>query len=1033
MIIYCFSIHILIKRLSYLLFVFFLCISAEAQYYNLNFQKFKVKDGLPSNEIECLFTDSKGSIWIGTNFGVSKFNGESFKNYHYDPNDKSSIGGARILKITEDKKGNIWLAVDNFGLSRIDMVTGRIENFEIPYERVVEERYINTVHIGDDGSIWVGTETNIFLLDPIKKIFKKVFINSTKEILDVVEIHTDARGTIWAATYEGEILFKGKSDLNFSTLEIKQVFGAIYQLYDTQNGQFLIASENGLFELQVNKIISKSDVRRSLFYTDKSSVSNVLKDPRGNYWIASDKNGFQVYFPQTQFMQKLNISSLSPLDPGITIWKSIIQDHEGGIWLGGKNGLYGFNDHYNQFSTYDAITKFNNQFSFGNIISIDGDGDDVISVCSKGLSIYDKVLNKFTYLKIALSVERQKPEYYGIIKVESNGWWVFSSKGILKLKKANCCFTLDFDEEFAKNPMLRGNQVYFIDTDHKGIYWIATPNHGLLSYERATKKMKLYNQVGLKKYRQDLFHADYVSVSSGGDVLVGYHTGFAIKKKNSDVFSPVQELIDFKFDWSRLSIYDHCESNGYWWFATEGNGLLRLDFEKGTVLNYTIKDGLSSNSVVSIMEGEKGKMIIGTSSGLSILDIKSEQFINYLDQDGLVSEQFIGKSRYKSPQGEYFLSTTEGMVSFFLDRLKQSKINPKISISSLILNNKVFDDSLLASIIQSRSLSIKYNESLVMNFSTNTFSGDLDYILRYKLNENDEWQNSQSLNQFSIVNMDPGVYNIVFQLIDERGSGMSDQYNFNLEVSPPYWKTYWFGFLLLVLLFSSIWLIVRGLFNWKLKKQQTLFEKKSLVEKERTRIAMELHDDIGGNLTALSLMSSLLKEKQVESGGQVLIDKISEASDQMVDDMNEIVWALNVSNDTLQSMIGYIRQNATILLSNAGIKLEVNEPLAYDKVFVGGKIRRNIFLISKEIINNIIKHASTQRVEMNIKVGEYLQIIISDHGVGKFDQTTITKGGMGQGNILKRAMEIGATVEFENKKGYTVKFSLPFSKISSLD
>ena len=70
---------------------------------------------------------------------------------------------------------------------------------------------------------------------------------------------------------------------------------------------------------------------------------------------------------------------------------------------------------------------------------------------------------------------------------------------------------------------------------------------------------------------------------------------------------------------------------------------------------------------------------------------------------------------------------------------------------------------------------------------------------------------------------------------------------------------------------------------------------------------------------------------------------------------------------------------------------------------------------------------------MNIKVGEYLQIIISDHGVGKFDQTTITKGGMGQGNILKRAMEIGATVEFENKKGYTVKFSLPFSKISSLD
>ena len=150
-------------------------------------------------------------------------------------------------------------------------------------------------------------------------------------------------------------------------------------------------------------------------------------------------------------------------------------------------------------------------------------------------------------------------------------------------------------------------------------------------------------------------------------------------------------------------------------------------------------------------------------------------------------------------------------------------------------------------------------------------------------------------------------------------------------------------------------------------------------------------------------------------------------------DMNEIVWALNVSNDSLQSMIGYIRQNATTMLSNAGIKLEVNEPLAYDEVFVGGKIRRNIFLISKEIFNNILKHASTKKVEMNIKVGKFLEITISDHGVGKSDQPQTTKGGMGQGNIIKRATEIGATVDFENIKGYTVKFSLPFDKISVLD
>jgi signal transduction histidine kinase/ligand-binding sensor domain-containing protein len=1023
----------LIKIPIYFLFVFFLCFNAEAQYYNLNFQKFKVNDGLPSNEIACLFTDSKGSIWVGTNFGLSKFNGEVFKNYNYDPKDKSTIGGAHILKIAEDKKGNIWLAIENFGLSRIDMVTSRVENFQIPFKNLVEERYINTVHIGDDGSIWVGTETNLFLFDQVKKLFIKVYVKSPKEILDIVEIHTDARGTIWAATYEGEILFKGKLDLNFSRLDIKNVFGIINQLYDVGNGQFLIASENGLFELQVNDKVSKSVVRRCIFFNEKSSVTKVLKDPAGNFWIATRDEGLQVYFPDKQFMQKLNISWLSPLDPGISPWKSIVLDKEGGIWLGGENGLFGFNNSYNQFSTYDAITKFNHQFSFGNVIAIEGAGNNLISVCAKGLSVYNKISNDFIYLDKSPSVDKESPEYYGIIKLDSISWWVFSSKGILSLKNANSRFKLDFAEEFSNNPILYRNQIYFIDADKKGVYWIATPNHGLISYERATGKMKLYNEVGLKKYKQDLFHADYVSVSKEGDVLVGYHTGFAFKKKNSDVFYPFQELIGIKIDWSRLAIYDQCESNGYWWFATEGNGLMRLDLEKGKVLNYTIKDGLASNSVVSVMEGDEGKMIVATTRGLSILDIKSEQFINYLDQDGLVSEHFIRQSRFKSSKGEYFLSTTEGMVSFFLDRLKHSQINPKISLSSLILNNKEFDDSSLASIAKSNFLKIKYNESLAMIFSANTFLDDVDYILRYKLNKNEEWKNSQSSKQFSIIKMNPGFYTIVFQLIDKRGSGMSEKYNFRLEVTPPYWKTNWFILLMIVLLSSLIWLIVRMFFNTKLNEQQAMFEKKSLVEKERTRIAMELHDDIGGNLTALSLMASLLKDKQVESGGQVLIDKISEASDQMVDDMNEIVWALNVSNDSLQSMIGYIRQNASIMLSNAGIKFEVNEPLSYDEVFVDSKMRRNIFLISKEIFNNIIKHASTQKVEMNIKVGKSLDIIISDHGVGKSDQPEKTKGGVGYGNMIKRAVEIGATVDFENKKGYTVKFSLPFDKISQLD
>ena len=162
-----------------------------------------------------------------------------------------------------------------------------------------------------------------------------------------------------------------------------------------------------------------------------------------------------------------------------------------------------------------------------------------------------------------------------------------------------------------------------------------------------------------------------------------------------------------------------------------------------------------------------------------------------------------------------------------------------------------------------------------------------------------------------------------------------------------------------ILVIILLLLSFKSFFDYKVKKQRDALAKKVILEEERTRIAMDLHDDIGGNLTALSLMSALLKEKEIDAEGKILIDKIAEATDQMVNEMNEIVWALNVSNDYLSSTIYYIRQHASKLFFESGIAFDVTEPQEYAKVTVGGKIRRNIVLITKEIFNNIIKYASS--------------------------------------------------------------------------
>jgi signal transduction histidine kinase len=258
---------------------------------------------------------------------------------------------------------------------------------------------------------------------------------------------------------------------------------------------------------------------------------------------------------------------------------------------------------------------------------------------------------------------------------------------------------------------------------------------------------------------------------------------------------------------------------------------------------------------------------------------------------------------------------------------------------------------------------------------------------------------------------------------------MSKYFTFKLEIVPPFWKTKTFFLSLMALVSLFVWFFVRRVFKKKLKKQQVLASIQSHIDNERMRIAMELHDDIGGNLTALSLIGSLLKDKQMNEDAHGLVDKIIEASDQMVDDMNEIVWALNTSNDSLKSMMGYIRQHVSALLSNAGIKLELNEPIDYPNKFVSGRIRRNIFLIIKEISNNIVKHAFTKKVSITVHVNTKLEIIIVDYGIGIKEAHLTSGGGMGLHNLRERASEIGAKIQFKNEKGYTIYFSIPLNKV----
>jgi signal transduction histidine kinase len=192
---------------------------------------------------------------------------------------------------------------------------------------------------------------------------------------------------------------------------------------------------------------------------------------------------------------------------------------------------------------------------------------------------------------------------------------------------------------------------------------------------------------------------------------------------------------------------------------------------------------------------------------------------------------------------------------------------------------------------------------------------------------------------------------------------------------------------------------------------------------ERGRISKEIHDDLGSSLTSISLLTEVLK-RRIDTNANPEVNKISATSADMVDKMNEIIWALNTSNDTINSLIAYVRKFSNNFLEDAGIHLQFEEPLIPETMAIEGIVRRNIYLTIKEAINNIVKHAGAANVHLQVNMDNGLHINIQDDGKGiAFDTLPAFRNGLT--NMKKRMEDIGGTLNIESTKGTLIKLFYP--------
>jgi signal transduction histidine kinase len=223
------------------------------------------------------------------------------------------------------------------------------------------------------------------------------------------------------------------------------------------------------------------------------------------------------------------------------------------------------------------------------------------------------------------------------------------------------------------------------------------------------------------------------------------------------------------------------------------------------------------------------------------------------------------------------------------------------------------------------------------------------------------------------------------------------------------------------------WLFLKSYSNEKMKKHKRELEKLKAIEKERTRIATDMHDDLGAGLSRIKFLSETIgiKKQQLQPIEED-INKIREYSHEMIDKMGEIVWALNEKNDSLSDLLSYTRSYAMEYLSQNGIHCNIETPESIPTGFVSGEFRRNIFLTIKEALHNVVKHAQATEVKLTIHINDKLSIKLKDNGTG-FDKNNIRAYSNGLSNMEARVKDIGGKMEITNKNGTLINLLIPLN------
>ncbi len=998
-------------------------IGARAERHSL--RTYTSAQGLARDYVNHIVEDSSGYVWLSTAEGLSRFDGYQFRNYGV----AQGLPDRVVKQLVQTRQGDYWVATGKglcrYNPSALALVANQSRRFGVltPNDDA-RASYFNVLLEGHSGTIWCGTRAGLFRLSdtPGSVLFDPVDLGMPAQEFDssvIFALVEDRQHTVWVGSGSGIYRLWPNGPVEHFQGESGLPGHYIHALLEDHSGRIWAGTNLGLCRL-VQQPSQGSQLVDRCYQLGADPAGNhilaLLESSDGTLWVGTRGGGLFAMsaglLPEADPVWRRYTTREGLTDNSIN---TLAEDRYGNLWVGTENGgaVVFARTGIVTFSAEDGL-----QAGATTALLRMPDGSVGVQTRSRqNLFLHSWDGRRFLAhrLRLPKTLTGLGRGIQQTMLFDCEGaCWVATSEGLVRFRATRTATRLaDSRPEalYERRHGMPGVDVYRIYEDGNGDIWVSTlysDKTALSRWERKSGRFYLYPEVPVgpqsppTAFRQDREGNLWIGFQDGG--LSRYRAG------RFEFFKAGNGLGEGQI----ATIY--LDAVGRLWIATNRGGVSLLKNPSADIPNFqsfTTQQELSSNDVRCITQDGHGRLFFGTSRGLDELDEAAGQFRS-LFPSALEAPLAPVNLVICDGEGAVWFATPRG-VSRVRREGHHSLPIPRPLITSLRVSGVPYPISDLGE-NQIAGVELQASQNHVqVDFLALGFSPAESLRYRFQLEGSRLAEgDTTALRSVNLASLAPGRYRFLVGAITPEKSADMDMASVSFTIHPPFWRQWWF------LLCFGVMIGTAGYSGYRYRLNRLLE-----VERVRTRIATDLHDDIGSSLSQISILSEVIRQRSgsEDATSSEALGRIGTLSGELLDSMNDIVWSVNPSKDYLSELVQRMRWFAQDLLERSSVRLELSSPALESDLRLDPELRRHIFLIFKEAIHNALRHSRCTQINVKLVLtGGGLQLQIHDNGSG-FDIVCQERGN-GLANMQRRASAIGACFEIDSRIGGGTLLSL---------